>query len=392
VRILYILPAEGFGGAERQGVTHIRTLLELGFEVVPVVGPGKTICHALEREGVRDYVFMEDFLTESDRPLSLLEQIGGKLRAPQVWLSMQHRFQRLLEARAIELVFASRSYGWVVGSAAARKLGVPLIWRGGSRITSSMETAGVRFLGSLWPPDALVCNCEAVRRDLAPLLHCPSFIVPNGVDVHRFDPARVEPRLRTELGLPAEVPVVGLAARPAPEKGLELLAEVVGCAVRRVPNLRVLIGGEFGWRGYYQQLFDSLGLGQRVTFLGHLNDVECLYKSCDVMVLTSPERSIEGSPNALLEAMAMERPVVATRVGGLAETVEHGVDGFLVRHDDAAGFAHYLVALLERPELRLRLGQAGRAAVLRRHDDRAVALRLAALFREVGAQAHPARA
>jgi len=68
MRILYIQPAEGFGGAERQGVCHMRRLLDLGHDVVPVVGPGEVIREAIEREGVRDYVFVPDCVSQTTKP------------------------------------------------------------------------------------------------------------------------------------------------------------------------------------------------------------------------------------------------------------------------------------------------------------------------------------
>jgi glycosyltransferase involved in cell wall biosynthesis len=244
----------------------------------------------------------------------------------------------------------------------------------------------------VWGPDALICNCEAVRIGLAPLVNCPSFIVPNGVDTDRFDPAKVKPRFREELGLGPDVPVVGFAARPAPEKGMEFLAQVILGASREVPELRVLVGGEFGWRQRYEEMFAGMGLGDRVRFLGHVRDVESVYKSSDAIVLTSRNNSIEGSPNAVLEAMAMARPVVATRVGGLAEAVEHGVEGFLAGHEDVAGFTHYLVQLLRDRDLRERMGAAGRDTILRRFSDWSVAGRLSSVLRSVAARAALRRA
>jgi glycosyltransferase involved in cell wall biosynthesis len=379
MRILYIQPAEGFGGAERQGVVHIRRLLDLGHEVVPVVGPGAPICEALEREGVRDYVFVPDFVSQANTPRRTIDHIGNARSAARSWLSLHRRLDGLVRERHVQLVFASRPPAWIAGSSSARRAGLPLIWRGGSRITSAHEAVGLRLLARLWPPDALVTNCDAVRRDLAPALRCPAHILPNGVDLTRFDARRVAPRVRLQLGIDDRTPVVGLSARPAPGKGLEFLAEVVRAAAAEVSSLRLLVAGEFGWRAHYQSLFASLGLGDRVTFLGHVADIDNFYASCDIVVLASRRHSIEGSPNAVLEAMAMERPVVATHVGGLAETLHDGIEGYLVDPADSAGFARRLIDLCGDPSLRRRLGAAGRATVEREHDDRVVAERLAAI-------------
>ena len=103
------------------------------------------------------------------------------------------------------------------------------------------------------------------------------------------------------------------------------------------------------------------------------------------MVLTSNAHSIEGSPNALLEAMAMARPVLATRVGGIAEAVTHGAEGFLFRGSDVDGFAGDLIRLLREQTLRARMGAAGRKRILADfHADKVVA-HLASVLREVHA-------
>jgi glycosyltransferase involved in cell wall biosynthesis len=253
-------------------------------------------------------------------------------------------------------------------------LGIPIVWRGGSRITQRAETIALRLLSPLFAPDLLLANCEPVRADLGEALHCPTEILPNGVDTRRFDPASVSLSFRREHDIDPATPVVGLLARPAPGKGLELLARVVDIVSRARPNVQFLIAGDFGWRAHYQQLFAAAGLGDRVRFLGHLEDAAAFLRGCDVVVLTSSSRSIEGSPNALLEAMAMERPIVATRVGGIAEAITHGVQGFLVPEDAADAFAAHVEHLLADETLRRRMGVAGRARIMARfHHEHVVA-------------------
>ena len=383
MRILYIQPAEGFGGAERQGVCHMRRLLDLGHDVVPVVGPGEVIREAIEREGVRDYVFVPDFVSQTTKPRRMVDRVSGARSTARRWLSLHGLLDRIIRDRHVELVFASRPAGWVAGSSSARRAGLPVVWRGGSRITSAGQVVGLRLLSRVWPPDALVTNCRAVRRDLARALRCPTHILPNGVDLARFDVKRVAPHVRLRLGLEARTPIVGLSARPAPGKGLEFLAEVVRSAVAEVPSLRFLVAGESGWRAQYESLFGRSGLSERVIFLGHVADIESFYASCDIVVFTSRQNSIDGSPNAVLEAMAMERPVVATNVGGLAETLHDGIEGYLVAPADALGFSRRVVELCGDPSLRRRLGSAGRATVVREHDDRVVAEKLTTICLDV---------
>jgi glycosyltransferase involved in cell wall biosynthesis len=166
---------------------------------------------------------------------------------------------------------------------------------------------------------------------------------------------------------------------------MELLARVAELSTKRLPQAHFLVAGEFGWREHFQAMFAARGLAERVRFLGHIDDIESFMSSCDVVVLTSQAHSIEGSPNSLLEAMSMERPVVATRVGGVAEAVTDGVEGFLVGEDDAETFTRRLTQLLSNSDLRRRMGTRGRAAVLARFDQEKVVARLAGVLHAVHA-------
>jgi glycosyltransferase involved in cell wall biosynthesis len=375
IRVLYVQPAELFGGAERQGVLHMKLLTQHGFDVIPFVGPGQQIRRELATVGVADYVFVPRMVQEPNAPLDgIWRTLAWIIRFAGDFIATQRALFRVLRQRRVQLIVANRSTGWIASAFAARVLRIPIVWRGGSRITQRAETIALRLLSSFFAPNLLLANCEPVRDDLGQALHCPTDILPNGVDTQRFDPANVSLSFRREHDIDPATPVVGLLARPAPGKGLELLARVVDIVSRARPSVRFLIAGEFGWRAHYEQLFAAAGLRERVRFLGHVDDVAGFLRACDLVVLTSSSRSIEGSPNALLEAMAMERPIVATRVGGIAEAITHGVQGFLVEEDAAASFAARVGQLLADETLRRRMGVAGRVRIMARfHHERVVA-------------------
>lgn len=381
LRALYVLPAAGFGGAERQGVLHIRHLGAHGIDVVPVVGPGHVVPRELELEGVRHHLFLPRM------PEEVSSQRGGRCWGGFLrdWAATQRDLARIARAETVNLVFASRSVGWISASAVARWLRLPLVWRGGSRITHPAERLARRLMAPIVRPDLFIANCAAVANDLAPYLRCRSEVLVNAVDAARFAPHRTGLSLRDSLGLDGRTPVVGMAARPAPGKGLELLAEVVALTRAALPSVRFLIAGDFPSRPHYERLFSDAGVGDRVSFLGHVHDMPRFFATCDVVALTSDEHSIEGSPNAVLEAMSMGRAVVATRVGGVPELVDDGHEGLLVEGGDAIDFARQLIRVLSSAALRGQLGEAGRRRVLEKHDLHVVVGRLATLMRSVRA-------
>lgn len=380
MRIVYVQPAERLGGAERQGIVAMRLLPLFGIDVVPVVGPGDAVRRALVQSGI-GHVFCPEFPGEFEEPAPYPERVARHARHMLSHYLLRDRIANIALERGADLVFASRPFGWVAGGAGARMARVPCVWRAGSRTTTRQQRAWLRLGSSLYKPVALVSNCRAVADSIHPLVSCPSYLVPNGVELDRFDPDAATPRFRDALGLGTD-PVLGIVARPAREKGFDTLVTALEKLSKRVPELRVLVAGEYPGRGYYEDVFARVTHG-RTRFVGHVDDVESFYCSCDVVCLASLERSVEGLSNAVLEAMAMERPVVATLVGGVTEAVTHGQEGWLVPPEDPAAIVERVVSLLQSPELRARMGAAGRSKVKAKFSAHVVVAHLAQLLREI---------
>lgn len=162
---------------------------------------------------------------------------------------------------------------------------------------------------------------------------------------------------REALELSAEAQVLGCVARFDQVKGLEILVESLRRLAGRYPRLvLVLVGSGRGERRLQEQVRKA-GLADRVRFTGELADATRLFSAFDLYVSASRG---EGLPLALLEAMACELPVVATRVTGHVDVVVDGVTGFLTRPGDSEDLARALGRLLDDPELRQRMGRAGR--------------------------------
>ena len=199
--------------------------------------------------------------------------------------------------------------------------------------------------------------------------------IPGGVDAELFRP--LVPNLRAKLGLSG--PVLLYVGRFVPLKNLPLLIDAFELVRREEPNATLLLVGEGALEGTVRQQVRRLHLERSVRFLGQVphDRLPELYATADVVLLSS---SFDNSPNAVLEAGACERPVVATRVGGVPRYVTHGENGLLVEPDDVRGFAAATLRLLENPELRRRMGRAGRRRVVERHSWRRSAEKLLSLY------------
>jgi glycosyltransferase involved in cell wall biosynthesis len=209
---------------------------------------------------------------------------------------------------------------------------------------------------------------RAIGRDLIE--------IPGGVDTELFRPVESDARERLDL---AGREVILYVGRFVPLKNLPMLIEAFAAVRRSRPRAALVLVGEGALHGSARTRVQRLGLQSDVRFLGQQPQARLpeLYSVADVVVLTS---TFDNSPNTILEAGACERAVVATRVGGVPRYVEPGVNGLLVRSEDAEAFARAIGQVLDDPDLRARLGRAGRQRVLERHSWRKSAEKLINLY------------
>jgi glycosyltransferase involved in cell wall biosynthesis len=201
-------------------------------------------------------------------------------------------------------------------------------------------------------------------------------VVHDGVDVGHIDRQPVVDACGA-FWLPRGSRLVGNVAALAPHKGQRHLVAAAAQVVREIPDARFLIVGDGELRDTLQHQIASLGLERHVQLTGFRADALGLIKSLDLFVMSS---ITEGLGSVLLEAMACERAVVATRAGGIPEVVEDGATGLLVPPQDEAALAAAIVRLLQDPEARRHFGTAGRARVLGEFSVERMVERLARIY------------
>ncbi len=206
----------------------------------------------------------------------------------------------------------------------------------------------------------------------------------NGIDVRRFDVARVTAArltaLRAELGLPSDAPVVGFVGRLVREKGVLELFEAVRRLRTRHPAVRLLVIGPVD-----ADRADSLGpaaaaqagIGDITVFTGYRHDLPELYALMTVLALPSHR---EGLPRAPMEASSMGVPVVATQIRGCREVVRSGENGYLVPIRDAPALSDALDRVLADPANHARLAAGARALALAAFDEEIVFARVRAAY------------
>ncbi|MCS6844865.1 MAG: glycosyltransferase family 4 protein [Caldilineales bacterium] len=235
----------------------------------------------------------------------------------------------------------------------------------------------------------LIFNSQAVANaQLAALPRPPLHqVIPNAVDLAEFSRPVDCGRVRQELGVPPDAPLVGMFGRIAPWKGQTVFVEAMARVAAQLPTARGwIVGGAEGESGaaYLQQVQTALathGLTDRVRLLGHRDDVPRLMAAVDAVAHCSVEPEPFG--RVIIEGMAAGRPVVASAAGGAAEIVTSGVDGLLTPPGDAGALADALLRVLTDPATARRLAQAARRTVAQRYTVDAHVAAVQAFYRRL---------
>jgi glycosyltransferase involved in cell wall biosynthesis len=278
----------------------------------------------------------------------------------------------LIDARRPAVVHTHMAKAGALGRLAAKRRGIRAIvhtFHGHvlegyfSAPATTAIVAAERGLARL--TDALVAVSPAVRDELLGLgIGSPErwHVIPLGLDLAplRGSTAR-RPRARAALGLPPDGPLVGIVGRIVPIKDHDTFFRAARMIVADHPDATFVVAGDGADRARLEPASGRL-LGDRVRFLGWVDDLPTLYAALDVVVLTSRN---EGTPVALIEAMAANRPVVATRVGGVPDVIEDGRTGLLAPAGDAPAVAASILSILDAPNLARNLARRGREASAR---------------------------
>ena len=377
IRILRVFSRLNVGGPSLH-VIHLAAGLEAhGFRTRLVVGgeserEGNLMDLALER---RVDVLALSGLGREIRPLADLRALVGLVR-------LARRFRP-------HVVHTHTAKAGVLGRVAARLARVPVVvhtYHGHvlreyfGRVTSAVFRAIERALAR--QTDGLVTVSESVKADLVEMAIAPADrirVVPLGLELGPFTEALPRGVLREDAGYPAEAPLVGMVGRLAPVKDVPTFLRAARLVRARRPDVRFSLVGDGPERTALEAEVKALGLESAVCFHGWRRDLPAVYGDLDVVVNASRN---EGTPVALIEALAAGRPVVATAVGGTPDVLEGGAHGTLVPAQDEAALAAAIEATLSAPPSPARAARA-RAHVLARYGVPRLLRDLADLYHEL---------
>ena len=273
------------------------------------------------------------------------------------------RVHHLLKARCIHVMHSHEFATNVHASLVSRVTGIPVIATAhgknyyGDRLRRRMA---YRFVAR---QSCMVAVSDDLKRFLTQRIAIPPAsirVVHNGIDMRRYAVNGSNHAIRKELGIGASQPVIGTVGNLFEVKGQIYLLRACKALVGAIPDLVLLVAGEGDQSGPLEQEVRDLGITGNVKFLGFREDVPSLLQAIDVFALPSLS---EGLPLSLLEALALQKPVVATNVGGIPEIVEDGVTGFLVPPRNPEALAEKILLFLRHPDIAADFGRSGRRRV-----------------------------
>ena len=368
IKICHLAMGDGWAGAEVQLAILLASLSKMpDFEVSAVLFNEGRLANELRDFGVRTEVISE-FHHNS---LAIVKQLRNYFK--------QHNFDILHTHKYKDNILGVLS---LVGRGIRRRVrtvhGFPEPFVG----FQSVKMNAYQIVDN-WVNQWLVNRILAVSFDLKTHL-IPRFgvekvtCIHNAIDIEQIRVTKRAAEMRKELGLSGQEFLIGAMGRLTPVKGLESFLKAAHIIHHQKPHVKFIIAGDGPLKSALQKQAREYGLDEVVLFLGHRNDSYDILKLLDLFVLSSMS---EGIPMVLLEALALARPVVATRVGGVPEVIEDGISGLLVGPGKEDELAQSCIALIDNYDFAHQLGVAGQKRVEERFSAKVMAEKVAEVYR-----------
>lgn len=293
---------------------------------------------------------------------------------------------KLLHREKINFVWVNFNKDLRIGGTAAKIAQIPkLIWRMGVLLP---ETSLVHRLTGRYLPDKIVVPCQSLKDQLKRFSWIKQEkvkVIPNGIDLSRFnfDMKKERERLFRKYSLNPQIILIGVPARLVEAKGHIYLLQAIPEIVKAFPQVKFLFAGDGSEKEALKKLTSQLNLEDHVIFAGYIKEIFQTMAGFDLLVLPSIS---EGFGGALAEGMALKKPIVATRVGGIPEVVEDQKTGLLVPPTDPHSLAQAIITLLQDKNLASRLGEEGRRRVETYYTIDKMIEKIEALFSDLSEQ------
>jgi glycosyltransferase involved in cell wall biosynthesis len=355
IRIAFIDKQRSWTGQTKRTLLIAGGLDRRQFEPLAICQPGSVLARKLRKLNIPVF----------EVPMNGIHQFSAVLE-----------FKRIFQDHRVNLVDTHGYRDHIISVGAVRLTATRVLLRTKHNSAPLKSGAFSRFVYNNLT-DRVIAISEYIRQVLIKSGMHPQNVVTihSAVDVDRFCPHEKTPAILAEFGLTAQTPVVGTVARIHQSKGFEHLLQAIAAIVKDGIDCKFLIVGK-GREKLAGQL-KTLDIADHVITAGYREDVAELLSIVDLFVLPSLK---EGLGTAILEAMAMGKPIVSTRVGGIPEAVQHGVNGLLVPPANAPALAVAIRQLLAAPDQLLAMGRQSRILAERHFNQTAMIAKTQSFF------------
>jgi glycosyltransferase involved in cell wall biosynthesis len=365
-RVLFVDHAEALGGAEHSLLLLLQHLDHERFQPILACNEGALARAARELDAIVEIVQMPHLRRELSASIRLASGIA--------------QLMALMRGYDVHVVHTNVMRASLYAAPAARLTGRPLVWHVRDVFRPGLY---VSIMGRL--AARTIAISKAAAEPLPPRLKLE--IIPNGVDVVALDASLGGGQaLRHAWQVPRESLLVGLVGRLRAWKGQEDFIRAMAQVATECPQARFVLvgGGIFGGTEAYEsrlkRLAADLGLGPRLLFAGHRDDLGAVLSALDVLVHCSTQPEPFG--RIIIEGLAARLPVVAYDHGGPSEILADDESGLLVAPGDIGALAEAALRVLRDPDLRRRLGEAGRRRVESDYDGRVLTRRIESVLED----------
>jgi glycosyltransferase involved in cell wall biosynthesis len=340
LRVTHVVLSLDVGGLERNVVNQVREGQRLGQEVV-------VLC--LERRGVL---------------ASQVEELGSAViclgKKPGIQIPLIGKVRAALRDLRPDIIHTHQIPTLFYAGLGARSLGSVRVVHTEHGLPLFAMRARTRWLGRVsgFHCDLFFCLTREMASEVKKywiVPDCKIRSIRNGIELAAFRKPGDPHALRRSLGIPAGAAVIGAVGRLAEIKRYDVLIRSFAGLKRYCPDAHLLMVGDGPQKPMLKQLVGQLGLEDGVHFVGYQNNVSAYLHAMTCLALTS---SSEGTPQAVLEASVARLPVVASRVGGLPEVIDHGRTGLLFPAGDEDALTRELLNVIQNKELAHRFGEA----------------------------------
>lgn len=299
------------------------------------------------------------------------------------YFDQARRFYRYLIMERIEVVQCFDFYSNLFAIPVARLAGVPLIL--GCRRDQAVMRTVWQQKAEKWSyrlATGVVTNAKAIKNQLISLDGLQSqkvWVIYNGLDLKHFDVLSGD---GIDASTESRNVIVAIVANLRPEKGHLVFLKAAQQFLASMPHAQIsfLIVGDGPMREAIEVKVKELGLAGSIKMTGSVTNIPALLRSVDIVVLASLK---DGFPNAIMEAMAAAKPVIATDTGGTAELVVDGLTGYIVPVGDSDVLAKRMRSLFQDPEARRKMGEAARRRIIEQFTVNHMAKQFEELYREL---------